>query len=76
MSRSAKISKMKKDARLTFRVRSDLKKDVEGIANREDHSVAQICEAFLLAGSEAYKKQGSRFVNRVLARLITKSSTD
>jgi hypothetical protein len=67
---------MKKDARLTFRVRSDLKKDVEGIANREDHSVAQICEAFLLAGSEAYKKQGSRFVNRVLARLITKSSTD
>jgi hypothetical protein len=76
LSRSAKISKMKKDARLTFRVRSDLKKDVEGIANREDHSVAQICEAFLLAGSEAYKKQGSRFVNRVLARLITKSSTD
>jgi hypothetical protein len=67
---------MKKDARLTFRVRSDLKKDVEGIANREGHSVAQICEAFLLAGSEAYKKQGSRFVNRVLARLITKSSTD
>jgi hypothetical protein len=67
---------MKKDARLTFRVRSEIKKDVEGIANREGHSVAQICEAFLLAGSEAYKKQGSRFVNRMLARLITKASTD
>jgi hypothetical protein len=73
---SAKISKMKKDARLTFRVRSDLKKDVEGIADREGHSVAQICEAFLLAGSEAYKKQGSRFVHRMLARLISKVSTD
>ena len=67
---------MKKDARLTFRVRSDLKKDVEGIANREGHSVAQICEAFLLAGSEAYKKQGSKFVKRMLARLITNASTD
>lgn len=67
---------MKKDARLTFRVRSDLKKDVETIANREGHSVAQICEAFLLAGSEAYKKQGTRFVKRTLARLITKASTD
>jgi len=67
---------MKKDARLTFRVRSELKRAVEGIADREGHSVAQICEAFLLAGSEAYKKQGSRFVNRVLARLVTKSSTN
>lgn len=67
---------MKKDARLTFRIRSDLKKDVEGIANREGHSVAQICEAFLLAGSEAYKKQGSRFVERLLTRLISKSPID
>lgn len=67
---------MKKDARLTFRVRSELKKEVEGIADREGHSVAQICEAFLLAGSEAYKKQGSRFVNRMLARLVTKAPTD
>ena len=67
---------MKKDARLTFRVRSELKKDVKGIADREGHSVAQICEAFLLAGSEAYKKQGSRFVNRMLARLVTKAPTD
>ena len=73
---SAKILEMKKDARLTFRVRSDLKKDVEGIANREGHSVAQICEAFLLAGSEAYKKQGSKFVKRALARLITRPSAD
>ena len=67
---------MKKDARLTFRVRSDLKTDVEEIAKREGHSVAQICVAFLLAGSDAYKKQGSKFVKRALARLITKSSTD
>ena len=76
MKPSAKILEMKKDARLTFRVRSGLKKHVEEIANREGQSVAQICEAFLLAGSEAYKKQGSKFVQRMLARLITKSSAD
>jgi hypothetical protein len=33
-------------------------------------------EAFLLAGSDAYKKQGEKFVKRALARLITKSSAD
>jgi hypothetical protein len=54
-----------------FRVRSDLKKEVEGIANREGHSVAQICEAYLLAGSDVYKKRGGKFVKRALARLIT-----
>jgi hypothetical protein len=67
---------VKKDARLTFRVRSDLKKDVQEIANREGHSVAQICEAFLLAGAEAYKKQGSKSVQRALARLVSKPLTD
>jgi hypothetical protein len=74
--KGAKILEMKKDARLTLRVRSDLKKEVEGIAKGEGHSVAQICEAFLLAGADAYKKQGGKFVKRALARLITKSSAD
>jgi hypothetical protein len=41
-----------------------------GIANREGHSAARICEAFLFAGSDAYKKQGGKFVDRALARLI------
>ena len=36
----------------------------------------EICEAFLLAGSDAYKKQGGKFVKRALARLITKPSAD
>jgi len=48
--------RMKEDARLTFRVRSDLKKEVEAIAAREGQSAARICEAFLSAGSDAYKK--------------------
>jgi hypothetical protein len=63
---------MKKDTRLTFRVNSILKKDVEAVATREGVSVARICEAFLLAGSDAYKKQGTKFLQRMLGRLSTK----
>jgi hypothetical protein len=33
----------------------------------EGRSVAQVCEAFLKAGSESYKKKGSDFVKRFLA---------
>lgn len=63
---------MKKDTRLTFRVNSNLKSEVERIAAREEVSVARICEAFLMAGSDLYKKQGSRFLQRLIGRLSIK----
>jgi hypothetical protein len=63
---------MKKDTRLTFRVNSNLKTEVERIAAREDLSVARICEAFLLAGSDQYKKQGSLLLQRLVGRLNVK----
>ncbi len=66
---------MKKDTRLTFRVSSHLKKDVESIATREGQSVARICEAFIVAGSDAYKKHGKKFLQQMLGRLGT-GSTD
>jgi hypothetical protein len=62
---------MKKDTQLTFRIRSDLKKELETIAAREGRSVAQVCEAFLKAGSESYKKKGSGFLQRFLAQPLT-----
>ena len=61
---------MKKDSRLTFRVQSDLKGALESIAAQEGRSVAQICEAFLKAGSEAYRKKGSKSLERFLSRKI------
>jgi hypothetical protein len=66
------MAPMKKDTRLTFRVSSDLKRDVEAIATREGQSVARICEAFIMAGSDAYKKQGTKSLRRMLGRLGTK----
>ena len=62
---------MKKDSQLTFRIRSDLKKELETIAAREGRSVAQVCEAFLKAGSETYKKKGPGFLQRLLAQPLT-----
>jgi hypothetical protein len=59
---------MKKDTRLSFRVRSDLKNSLEAIAAREGRSVAQVCEAFLKAGSETYKKRGPKYLQRFLSR--------
>jgi hypothetical protein len=50
-------------------VSSNLKKEVEQIATREGQSVARICEAFLLAGSDRYKKQGSKFLLPLIGRL-------
>ena len=57
-----------KDTRLTFRVRSDLKKKLESVAASEGRSVAQICEAFLHAGLMKYEKEGTKYVQRFLGR--------
>lgn len=70
----AKMARMKKDTRLTFRVSSGLKRDVEAIATREGQSVARICEAFIMAGSDTYKKQGTKSLRRMLGQLGTKTA--
>jgi len=62
---------MKKDSRLTFRVPSKLKAEIEAVAERESQSVARICEAFLFAGLDDYKKQGGRFLQRLIGRVGT-----
>jgi hypothetical protein len=68
------MAPMRKDARLTFRVNSDLKRDIEAIATREGQSVARICEAFIMAGSDTYRKQGTKSLRRMLGRLGTKTT--
>ena len=57
-----------KDMRVTFRVHSDLKKRLESVAASEGRSVAQICEAFLHAGLMKYEKEGTKYIQRFLAR--------
>jgi predicted DNA-binding protein len=59
---------MKKDTQITFRVPAELKARLQDIAGIEGRSTAQICEAFLRAGSENYKKEGAKFLHRFIGR--------
>jgi hypothetical protein len=63
-SSDAKIEsiKMTKETRLTFRVRSELKKSIEAIAAKEGRSVAQVCEVILQGGVVTYQKEGSKYL--------------
>jgi hypothetical protein len=63
---SYNLSIMKKDAPLAFRISSELKKGLEQIANREARSISQICEILLTIGTEAYGKEGSKYLHRYL----------
>ena len=51
-----------------LRVSSDAKRDIEAIAAAEGRSAGQICEAFLKAGTETYKKRGARFLKQFLTK--------
>jgi predicted HicB family RNase H-like nuclease len=59
---------MRKDSALSFRVPKKLKAELEQAALKEGRSVSQICEALLSGGVEAYKKQGSKYIQRLLSR--------
>jgi hypothetical protein len=55
-----------RDARLSFRVRSELKAQLKKIAEKEGRSVAQVCEAFLKAGIELYEKKGAEYLRTLV----------
>ena len=59
---------MKKDAPLAFRISSELKKNLQQIADREARSISQICGILLTIGANAYEKEGSRYLHRFLDR--------
>jgi hypothetical protein len=59
---------MKKDSQFTLRIPSNLKIQLEEIASSEGRSTAQICEAFLRAGTDNYKKKGSKFIKGFIAQ--------
>ena len=64
------VALMKKDAQFTLRIPTSLRRELQDIANRERRSLAQICEAFMRAGSEGYKKQGGKFLQRFLTKAV------
>jgi hypothetical protein len=57
---------MKKDSQFTFRIPSNLKIQLEEIALSEGRSTGQICEAFLRAGADSYRKKGASVIKEFL----------
>jgi hypothetical protein len=53
---------------VAFRIPPELKKQIQEIADREARSVSQICELLLVDGVEAYKRDGAKFMQRLLSR--------
>jgi hypothetical protein len=53
---------------LAFRVSPDLKGEIQEIANSEARSISQICELLLYEGVQAYKKEGPKFLQRLVAK--------
>lgn len=58
---------MTKETRLTFRVRFELKKNLEAIAAKEARSVAQVCEVILQSGIASYQKEGAKYFHRLIS---------
>jgi hypothetical protein len=53
---------------LGFRLTPELKSELEKVASREERSISQICEILLRIGVDAYKKEGSKYLQRFLSR--------
>ncbi len=53
---------------LAFRVAPALKEEIQEIATSEARSISQVCEMLLNEGVDAYKKEGSKFMQRLVAK--------
>jgi len=50
-----------------FRVDPALRRDIQSIADEEQRTITQVCEMLLNEGVEAYKKEGPKFIQRLVA---------
>ena len=53
---------------LGIRIEPELKKALEEVGNTEERSVSQICELLLRKGVDAYKREGPKYLQRLLSR--------
>ena len=45
-----------------------MRRDIQRIADEEQRTITQICEMLLYEGVEAYKKDGPKFIQRLVAK--------
>jgi hypothetical protein len=55
-----------KDQQIGFRLPANLKKELHDLARREGRTLSQVCEIFVAAGLQEYRKNGSKYLQRLL----------
>jgi hypothetical protein len=53
---------------IAFRVPPELKHELQRIADDEQRALSQVCEMFLYEGVECSKKDGPKFMQRLVAK--------
>jgi hypothetical protein len=53
---------------LGLRVNPELRRDVQRIADEEQRTISQVCEMLIHEGVKAYKKEGPKFMQRLVAK--------
>ncbi|HLM81176.1 MAG TPA: hypothetical protein VK302_11150 [Terriglobales bacterium] len=59
---------MAKTEFIAFRVAPELKRELERIADDEQRALSQVCEMFLYECVEGSKKEGPKFMQRLVAK--------
>jgi hypothetical protein len=62
------IAEVARTGFLVFRVNPELRHDIQQIADEEQRTITQVCEMLLGEGVEAYKKEGHKFMQRLVAK--------
>ena len=62
------ISLVAKTEFLAFRIAPELKRELQRIADDEQRALSQVCEMFLCEGVEACRKEGPKFMQRLVAK--------
>ena len=62
------VGDMRKNTALSLRVPRRLKIELENVALGEGRSLSQVCEALLAGGLDVYRKEGTKYVQRLLSR--------
>jgi shikimate kinase len=56
-----------KNEQIGFRLSANLKRELHDIAKREGRTLSQICEIFVAEGMEGYRKEGPKYVQRLIS---------
>jgi hypothetical protein len=66
--RKSYISSVAKTEFIAFRVAPEVKRELQRIADDEQRALSQVCEMFLYEGVEGSKKEGPKFMQRLVAK--------